>query len=138
MKEFELDTEEEAYEILAFTSQQGGTARACSGNYQFSYKEKIFKLSRIRNVFKEAIKDRYALRKFARTHATYIHDICLNTKCMQGNLSNKVLALSDDIIVTDTEKVWLSDFQADNEEAPTKLRNLIKKTFKVKKSRKIK
>lgn len=124
----------EAFTILAITAQQGGTARGCSGNYNFGYKGINIKLSIIRNCFKNSINDRYGLRKFARTHASYFHEICYNCGKLQGNLSNKIKNITE-IEISEGEAVWLSDYQADNEACPEKLRKLIKLAFKTKKKK---
>lgn len=133
-KEFNLSSDDEAFIILAITSQQGGTARGCSGNFQFKFKNETYKLARIRNVFKEKINDRYGLRKFARTHGTYFHEICTILN-LPGNLYNKVKELSTEEL-TQREKIWLSDFQSENDDCPQKLKKLIKETFKNKKTQK--
>lgn len=123
-----LDSIEQAFIILAIASQQGGTARGCSGNLEFEYCEKKIKLANIRNSFKSIINDRYALRKFARTYASEFYQIC-NEYDIQGNLVKKINRLHPEISLTKEEAVWLSDYQINNEDLPTKLKDLIISTF---------
>lgn len=127
--QWNLDSDLHAYAALALISQQGGTARGCSGNFEITYLSKTFKLSELRQIFKTTIKDRYGLRKFARTHSTYFHDICAAMGNLPGNLSNRIIAMNEKRNITESDRVWLSDFQADNEKAPKELRALIKQYF---------
>ena len=53
-----------------------------------------------------------------------------------GNLYNKIQKKDLKRTFTMEEKVWLSDFQSDNENCPAELRELILQTFKKEKSSK--
>ena len=53
-----------------------------------------------------------------------------------GNLYNKIQKKNLKRTFTMKEKVWLSDFQSDNENCPAELRELIFQTFKKEKSSK--
>lgn len=48
---------------------------------------------------------------------------------LPGNLSKKILRNHPTRTFTMEEKVWLSDFQVDNENCPEILRNFISETF---------
>lgn len=51
---------------------------------------------------------------------------------LPGNLYNKIQKKDLNKVFSLEEKVWLSDFQSDNESCPNELRTLILDTFKKK------
>lgn len=73
-------------------------------------------------------------RKLARSLANEIKEVALIME-LPGNLYNKIQKQDLSRNYTIEEKVWLSDFQSDNENCPTELRTLIFDTFKKKKKR---
>ena len=70
-----------------------------------------------------------AERKLARTLANEIKEIA-EVLDVPGNLYAKIQKLNLNRKFTVEEKVWLSDFQSDNENCPIELRQLILETFR--------
>ena len=127
-EELKFDDRSEALSVLAVLFQQGGTARSCDGNMNVTLFGKECKLADIRRVLSRN-SCRKAERKLARTLANEIQEICLLME-IPGNLSLKIQKGNIERTFTIEEKVWLSDFQADNEKCPAELRKLIAETFK--------
>jgi hypothetical protein len=127
-EELKLDNRSEALAVIAILFQQGGTARSCDGNMSITIFGKECKLADIRRVLSRN-SCRKAERKLARTLADEIQEVCLVME-IPGNLSLKIQKTNLDRTFTIEEKVWLSDFQADNEKCPSELRKLIAETFK--------
>lgn len=125
-----LDSPQQAKAFLAMFFQQGGTARSCNGNMSITLFGKEMKLAEIKKILK-ANNCNKAERKLARTLAD---DIQLISKIMEipGNLYLKIQKFNLERAFSTEEKVWLSDFQSDNENCPTALRKLIHDTFKKK------
>lgn len=123
-----LDTPEQALVLLAMIFQQGGTSRSCDGNMAVTYLGKTVKLADIRKILK-ANSCSKGERKLARTLADRICEIAEIME-IPGNLSQKVQRQNLDRKFEMKEKVWLSDFQSDNENCPLELRKLIQETFK--------
>lgn len=73
------------------------------------------------------------VRRLARSLATAIHQICENLN-IPGNLARVILAQENNLLtnVTDQDKVWMSDFQNDNDQCPERIRKLISNYFKTK------
>ena len=65
------------------------------------------------------------------TQADHIHTICSAME-IPGNLYNKIQKQDLKRQFTMEEQAWLSDFQSDNENCPTELRELILETLKKK------
>ena len=118
--------EREALVGIALLFQQGGTSRSADGNMTVIYKDQKFKLAEIRRELKECKLPR-SEKKLARTLATDIAAIC-NELEIKGNLYNKILRQNPN---HDWEEYapWLSDFQAYNEDAPSKARDSIIQCF---------
>jgi len=133
---FKLENNEEAVSILAILFQQGGTARSCDGNMNIRIFDQNIKLAQIRKILKENSCNN-GERKLARSLADTIQEVCLIME-IPGNLYNKIQKKDLKRIFTIEEKVWLSDFQSDNENCPVELRELILQTFKKEKSSKSK
>lgn len=129
-QKYELEQPGEAIPILALLFQGGGTARSCDGNMVVTIYDKNIKLAEIRKILKEAKCNR-AERKLARSLADEIYEISALLE-IDGNLSKKIQRLKLDKKFNSEERAWLSDFQADNENCPIELRNLIVETFKKK------
>lgn len=127
-EELKLGDRSEALSMLAVLFQQGGTARSCDGNMNITLFGKECKLADIRRVLSRN-SCRKAERKLARTLANEIREICLLME-IPGNLSLKIQKSNIERTFTIEEKVWLSDFQADNDKCPTELKKLITETFK--------
>lgn len=123
-----VTTKEQASAVLAVLFQQGGTARSCDGNMTIRIFNKDFKLSRIRKCLKDVRLNKNE-RKVARSMATDIQKICLAFE-LPGNLHQKIKRQNSERTFTLEESVWLSDFQAYNDDAPSELRTLILQSFK--------
>lgn len=126
--QFELKSREEALVVIAILFQQGGTARSCDGNMSISIFDKEFKLADLRKILKKLSCNK-GERKLARTLATEIFEVA-KTLEIPGNLYQKIQKLDLKKTFSLTEKVWLSDFQSDNEDCPLELRELILNSFK--------
>jgi len=107
--------------------QQGGTARSCDGNMNATFMEVTVKLAEVRKVLKENSCNK-SERKLARSLANEIHEIASILE-IPGNLYQKIQKQNLDTTFTMDQKVWLSDFQSDNENCPVELRKLILETF---------
>lgn len=118
---------EQAVAVLAVLFQQGGTARGCDGNMSTSLFDKTIKLADIRKILKQHSCNR-AERKLARALATEIFEISLIME-INGNLFSKIQKSNLEVSYSLEEKVWLSDFQSDNPDCPTRMRTLIQGTF---------
>jgi len=127
-KFYELESREEAIVILAVLFQQGGTARSCDGNMSIVLFKKTCQLAEIRKILKQNSCNK-AERKLARTLANEIKEIA-EVLDVPGNLYTKIQKLNLNRKFTLEEKVWLSDFQSDNENCPIELRQLILETFR--------
>lgn len=125
---FKLENNEEGASILAILFQQGGTARSCDGNMSIRIFDQDIKLAQIRKILKENSCNK-GERKLARSLADTIQEVCLIME-IPGNLYNKIQKKDLKRSFTMEEKVWLSDFQSDNENCPAELRELILQTFK--------
>ena len=129
-KQHNLNTPEEAIAALALFFQQGGTARSCDGNMVVKIFNQEFKLANIRKILKNCSCAK-GERKLARSLANEIKEIAFIME-LPGNLYNKIQKKDLSRNFTIEEKVWLSDFQSDNENCPAELRALIIETFKKK------
>jgi hypothetical protein len=119
---------QQAMASVAVLFQQGGTARSCDGNLNTVIFGTTVKLADIRRVLKDnrCVKSE---RKLARSYATSIKIICEALQ-IPGNLSSKIIRKYPEMTFTIEEKVWMSDFQSDNEDAPSHIRTLIMDTYK--------
>jgi len=124
----DLDNPQQALVMLAMLFQQGGTARSCDGNMAVTFQGKTIKLADVRKVLK-ANSCNKGERKLARTLADRIYEIAVSME-IPGNLSKKTQRQNLDQKFEMKDKVWLSDFQSDNENCPIELRKLIQETFK--------
>ena len=119
-KQHNLNTQEEAIAVLALLFQQG--------NMAVKIFDQEFKLANIRKILKNCSCAK-GERKLARSLANEIKEIALIME-LPGNLYNKIQKQNLSKKFTLEEKVWLSDFQSDNENCPA--RTLILETFKKK------
>lgn len=127
-EKFNLTHPQHAIAILTMLFQQGGTARSCDGNMSVTFVGKTVKLAEVRKILKENSCNK-SERKLARTLANEIREIA-NLLEIPGNLHQKIQKQNLDSTFTMEQKVWLSDFQSDNENCPIELRKLILETFK--------
>lgn len=127
-KELNLADRNQALAVIAVLFQQGGTARSSDGNMSISLFDQTVKLATIRKVLKSNSCNR-AERKLARTLATEIYEVA-SILDIPGNLYLKIQKKDLERKFSTEEKIWLSDFQSDNENCPINLRNLIIQTFK--------
>lgn len=112
---------------ISILLQSGGTARGCDGNLSCTISDKIFKLSQVRRVLNDQ-KLKNCERKLARTLAEPIAMLSLKYK-VEGNLSKQIIRLHPEREFSLKDRVYLSDFQADNPECPEILRKFILETF---------
>lgn len=72
-------------------------------------------------------------RRLARSLASVIYKVCDDFN-IPGNLARVILAQESNLLtnVTDQDKVWMSDFQNDNDNCPERIRKLISNYFKTK------
>lgn len=128
-----LDSREEAIILLAILFQKGGTARQCDGNLEAEINNKKLRLKTVRDCMRDAGLAK-GERRLARSLATAIHTVCHNFN-IPGNLARVILANEISLLtfVTDQDKIWMSDFQNDNEECPERIRQLITNYFKTNK-----
>jgi hypothetical protein len=124
----QLNSREEALAVIAILLQQGGTARSCDGNMTITLFDKEIKLADLRKTLKQMSCNK-AERKLARTLANEIYEIALIME-LPGNLYLKIQKENLERKFTVEEKIWLSDFQSENENCPVELRTLITETFK--------
>ena len=133
-KNFKLNSKEEAIVVIALLFQQGGSARGCDGNMSVTIFDQTIKLADIRKILKNNSCNK-AERKLARSLASSIYTVCLRMN-VPGNLFNKIsktdLSVSHEIDAS----AWMSDFQSDNPDCPTEIKNLILQTFKEKNKKK--
>lgn len=116
--------------MLAIFFQQGGTARSCDGNTTITLYDVEYKLASIRAILKECKFPR-SEKKLARSLNKEIYSIC-KTLNLPGNLANKIRRLFPEHKFNEGDDIYLSDFQANNEDVPSELRILIQKTFDTK------
>jgi hypothetical protein len=118
---------EQVKTILTVHFQQGATSRSCDGNTSINIFDQEYSLATIRKVLK-LTGNKHSERKLARSMATYIHSVCEILE-LPGNLYNKISRVYPSSDFTTSEQAWLSDFQADNKDCPSKFRALINKSF---------
>ena len=131
---FKLENNEEAVSIFAILFQQGGTSRSRDGNMSIRIFDQDIKLVQIRKILKENLCNKRK-RKLARSLADTVQEICLIME-IPSNLYNKIQKKDLKRTFTMEEKVWLSDFQSNNENCPVELKKLSLQTFKKEKSSK--
>jgi len=124
---YNFPTIEYSKAILTVLFHQGATARSCDGNLSFIMFEKEIKLADIRKILKEQGAPK-GERKLAKTLATEIHGIAKKLE-LPGNLYNLITRENPGKVFTMDEQCWLSDFQANNVQAPASLREMINNAF---------
>lgn len=112
---------------VALLFQSGGTAKSCDGNLSVTIFDQTIKLAYLRKALTTA-KCKSSERKLARFMSSDIAKIA-QVYQLPGNLSKKIIRNHPNRTFTMEEKVWLSDFQVDNESCPEILRNFISETF---------
>lgn len=88
--------------------------------------DKSIKLAALRKALKDA-KVTKGKRKLAWALANEIYSICQVVNI--PNLYQKLLKMNPGPVLSDSEKVWLSDFQILNENCSESMRKLIASTF---------
>jgi hypothetical protein len=129
-KNFNLTSQNEAIATLALLFQQGGSARGCDGNMSITIFDQTVKLADIRKILKNNSCNK-AERKLARSLASEIYAVCFRMN-VPGNLYNKISKLDLNVTYAIKESAWMSDFQSDNPDCPSEIKNLILQTFKEK------
>ncbi len=99
----------------------------CKGNLETQIGNKKVKLAAIRKVMKDCNLDRKE-RKLARSLATPIFEVCKKLS-LPGNLYNTIITNQEVGVLSEEDKIWLSDFQNGNPDCPERLQNLIRNHF---------
>jgi len=107
---------------LAIICQKGGTSKRAQGTIYAVVNGFKLDLATIRRIMTES-KAKFTLRQWARTYGKFIFDVSL-TYGLMGDLSKKMRRTYD--ALTEEELVWMSNFQMDNPECPTNVRDLLK------------
>jgi hypothetical protein len=110
---------------ISIICQKGGTSKFAQGDIYASVNGYKLTLKDLRDVIKEK-GFKFTLRQFARTYATPIHKVSSRYGII-GDLA-KILSRKDKSLSQD-DLYWLSNFQMDNENCPTNLRELIMDHF---------
>jgi hypothetical protein len=120
--------------VIAILFQSGGTNRSCDGNLQTTFKDKTIKLAYLRKAL-ATCKLKNNERKLARALAD---DIALIAEALNipGNLYSSIQRLNPEIIIDPKMSVWLSDFQANNNNCPAQAKTLINNFFEKRNSSK--
>lgn len=92
------------------------------------------KLADIRKILKQESCNK-SERKLARSLATKIFEIA-HVMEIPGNLYTKIQKSNLESVYSLEEKVWMSDFQSENDDCPIKIRALILESFKKKETKK--
>lgn len=129
-KELDLASKHQALLIIALLCQNGGCAKACSGNMSITIFNREFKLASVRQVFSKN-GEKHGLRKFARTNCHAIGKLC-EAKFIPGHLTRKINRMFPDERFSKHDRVYLSDFHAENPAVDMRLRKLINESFKQK------
>ena len=128
-----LESTEQAWTLLAIIFQKGGTTKQCDENLEAEVQGKKLRLKTVRDCMKGVGLPRME-RRLARFLATQIYKVCSSLN-ISGNLARAILNNETTILtnVTNEDKVWMSDFQNDNEDCPERIRQLISNHLKTKK-----
>jgi hypothetical protein len=110
---------------IAIICQKGGTSKRAQGEIYATVNGKRITLLQIREVITQN-NWKFTLRQWARTYANEIYMIS-EIYSIQGDLA-KILSRSDDSL-SEVDLIWCSNFQMDNNNAPTNVRENIKKHF---------
>lgn len=112
---------------FAIMAQQGATARGCDGNLSATIFGNDFKLAQLRKILRSKGLGK-SERKLARALAQELFQISL---CLDipGNLSGKISQKDPSVKFTRDELIWMSDYQAYNQNCPDKIRTLLLDSF---------
>ena len=113
---------------IAIILQRGGTARGASANIYAKVDEKVLSLSDLRKVIQK-INWKYTLRQLARTKATFIKTVASHHE-IPGDLAQKMKRNHPNLSLE--ESFWMSNFQMDNPECPSNVRELLIQHYKEK------
>lgn len=111
----------DSFVSLCIISQKGGTANKAQGTVYAIVNGKKIELSTVRKVMKDNNMN-FTLRQWARSNASAIHKVC-SYYSIEGDLAKKLSRDRSDI--TKDEKIWLSNFQMDNEDCPENIRRML-------------
>lgn len=107
---------------IAIICQKGGTSKRAQGTIYAVVNGIKLDLATIRRVMQE-MKAKFTLRQWARTNGKFIFDVAL-TFDLPGDLAKKIGRINESL--TDEELIWMSNFQMDNPDCPSNVRELLK------------
>lgn len=119
-------TNSEVAASIAIICQKGGTARQAQSMVYSIVNGKRLELSTIRAILRKK-NLKFTLCQCARTNATNIYQV-YQLFTIEGDLSKKIARHEPS--VTLEEKIWLSNFQMDNEDCPQNVRDLLMQHYK--------
>ncbi len=112
--------------LLAIVAQKGGTSKKAQGTVYAVVNGSRLDLATIRNVLKEK-NYKFTFRQWARTNADFIQRVADNYG-IEGDLSKKIGRERSEF--STQEKIWLSNFQMDNPNCPTQVREALMEHYK--------
>lgn len=110
-----------AFTLIVLICQKGGTSKKAQGDIYAIVDGKKLDLTTLRRIIQEK-KLNITVRKWARTYAQEIFDFCC-IHSIDGDLSKKIGRSHPNLSPED--KVWLSNFQIDNENCPERCRKML-------------
>lgn len=112
--------------LLSIVAQKGGTSKKAQGTVYAVVNNVRLDLSTIRAVMKEK-NYKFTFRQWARTNADFIQRIA-EVYSIEGDLAKKIGR--DYPEFSAQERVWLSNFQMDNPNCPTQVRDALMEHYK--------
>lgn len=110
-----------AYIGVCLICQKGGTAKRAQGNIFIFLDGVRIDLAAIRQVMND-LKLRCTLRQFPRTHCDKIYQIASHFS-IEGDLAKKICRRYQTL--SSEDKIWLANFQMDNPNCPSNLRDYL-------------
>lgn len=110
---------------IAIICQKGGTSKKAQGDIYATVNGSKITLNDIRSIIKNQ-NMKFTLRQWARTYASPIHRVC-ELYSIEGDLA-KILTRKDDSL-NPSDLIWCSNFQMDNPDCPSNVRDHIKSHF---------
>lgn len=123
-KEKKID-EANSFLAIAIICQKGGTSKKAQGDIYATVNGSKITLNEIRNIIKNQ-NMKFTLRQWARTYGSPIQRVC-ELYSIEGDLA-KILTRKDDSL-NPSDLVWCSNFQMDNPDCPSNVRDHIKSHF---------
>jgi hypothetical protein len=123
-KEKKID-DANSFLAIAIICQKGGTSKKAQGDIYATVNGSKITLNDIRNIIKNQ-NMKFTLRQWARTYGSPIHRAC-EIYSIDGDLA-KILTRKDDSL-NPSDLIWCSNFQMDNPDCPSNVRDHIKSHF---------